>query len=367
MAGVDITSNVSWSQDEDYYYASVQVRAPDGQVGTIEVKVDRDWVIRAAQMLKRRLMTTAPAGVDVGAWHNPSDPERFVKLCQFVAGKEVKRQLTEQIQRDGIVIAPWFGEWTTATADAAYRLILAAQNDDEASIQQLERIRECAEGGDPAAAKALGMINSVAKLVARGLPAPSVIATRMPTVGALPARRPAPSRRAAPPRRMLTTSAPQPRSGPMGRNTPAATTSSSAASPARAATIAARPYRATAVSPAAAILPVIAPQYPYGFNPYGSPYDMMPSGGGGGGGDFPDGGSDEGDGFDDASMDDGTYYEEPQPEDVEYPDDAPQYEVGEFPEEIAQSQQEEDEPPPDDDGGSPDGPFPGEGTVATRT
>jgi len=34
-------------------------------------------------------------------------------------------------------------------------LVQAAQAGDDVSVQQLERIRECAEAGDPAAAKAL--------------------------------------------------------------------------------------------------------------------------------------------------------------------------------------------------------------------
>jgi hypothetical protein len=110
-------------------------------------------------------------------------------------------------------------------------------------------------------------------------------------------------------------------------------------------------------------VPPTVPQYPYGLNPYGM-MPMMPGGGGGGGGggDFPDGGGDESDGFDDVDLNDGSYAEEPPLPDEAFPDEPIQYDVGEYPEEIAQSQQEEDEPPDDD--GSPDGPFPGEGTVA---
>lgn len=187
---LDLAQHVEWSSDDDYYYATVELRTPDGQLGTVEVRVDRPWVIQTAQAVRKRLLATAPAGVDIGAWKNPSDPARFVKLCQHIAGEEVKRQLTEQVKRDGIVVAPWFGEWTTATADAAYRLVQAAQAGDDVSVQQLERIRECAEAGDPAAAKALGMINSVAKLVARGLPPPSVVASQVTVEGgALPVRR----------------------------------------------------------------------------------------------------------------------------------------------------------------------------------
>lgn len=409
---LDLAQHVEWSQDDDYYYATVELRTPDGQLGTVEVRVDRPWVIQTAQAVRKRLLATAPAGVDVGAWRNPSDPARFVKLCQHIAGEEVKRQLAEQVKRDGIVIAPWFGEWTTATADAAYHLVQAAQAGDDVSVQQLERIRECAEAGDPAAAKALGMINSVAKLVARNLPPPSVVASRVAVEGgALPARsparrvvvrRPAPRRPALPspksgsrrgtaaapggvmgPR--VSTAAPTlpTRPAPSGVVAPLTTTvkpttvaAPSSMTMARPSLAAARPIVTTLVprTPLTAVLtpqPQPLPQMPYNpwlqSNPYGM-MPMMPGDGGGGGGYGGDLGPDDflapeedngaGEGFDD---DDGTYYEDEGLTDSDFPEGAPQYAIGEFPEEIAQSQSEdEDEGMPE---GGEDGPFPGEGSV----
>ena len=422
---LDLTQHVEWSSDDDYYYATVELRTPDGQLGTVEVRVDRPWVIQTAQAVRKRLLATAPAGVDVGAWKNPSDPARFVKLCQHIAGEEVKRQITEQVKRDGIVIAPWFGEWTTATADAAYRLVQAAQAGDDVSVQQLERIRECAEIGDPAAAKALGMINSVAKLVARNLPPPSVVATRVAVEGGalppsrLPVRRQAVRTppRALPPRRPVApktdsrrgaaaapTRAPSGVTGPRGatpaptvptRPTPSGvvaplttTVKTAAASPlamARPSLVALRPIVTTLVpkplAPAMATpQPLPQPLYnPWAQSPYGTmpmmPGDFGGGGGGGGGGYGGDLGPDDflapeedngaGNGFDE---DDGTYQEDEGPPEDFFAETAPHYAIGDFPEELAQSESEDD----DDDGpegADPEavveagGKFPGEGAV----
>ena len=407
---LDLAQHVEWSQDDDYYYATVELRTPDNQIGTVEVRIDRPWVIRTAQAVRQRLLATAPAGVDVGAWRNPSDPARFQKLCRYVAGAEVKRQLAEQVQRDGIVIAPWFGEWTTATADAAYKLICAARAGDEVSIQQLDRIRECAEAGDPAAAHALGMINSVAKLVARNLPPPSVVAARLPSIGAVPRRRAVPARRPAPPRRQQPPArrkAPARRSGGVaprstggysgsGSGSGATAAAAPRLSPAFAASLAAAlplarapapaPARA-AFTPRALLAPGVAalvprapapppspygvqPPYPYGMAPPTDPYG---GGGGGYGGDLgpddflaPEEENGAGDMLDE---DDGTYYEEPQPADGEFPEEQDRYAVGEFPEEIAQSESDEDDAGvPDENGALPGedgGPFPGEGSVGS--
>jgi hypothetical protein len=396
---LDLTSRIEWSTDDDYYYASVQLATPDGQIGTVEVRVDRPWVVQTAQAVRQRLLATAPAGVDVGAWRNTADPARFVKLCQYVAGEEVKRQLTEQVKRDGVVIAPWFGEWTTATADAAYRMIRAAQAGDETSIQQLERIRECAEAGDPAAAKALQMINSVAKLVARDLPPPSVVASQITVEGGAtlaPLRRVVvrkpPPRRPTPPkvdvRRGAAPTRPSPSgvAGPRGtvvprvpvlptRPTPSGVvaplrtlTAKPAAAPtlmARPSLVAQQPIVTTLVPQAAAptAQPVpLTPYNPWAQYPYGA-MPMMPGGGGGGDlgpDDFlaPEEDNGAGEGFDD---DDGTYFEDEGMTEDDFPAEPPQFAVGEFPEELAQSQSEdEDEGMPE---GGEDGPFPGEGSV----
>lgn len=412
---LDLTQHVEWSADDDYYYATVELRTPDGQLGTVEVRVDRPWVIQTAQAVRKRLLETAPAGVDVGAWRNPSDPARFVKLCQHIAGEEVKRQLTEQVKRDGIVIAPWFGEWTTATADAAYQLVQAAQAGDDVSVQQLERIRECAEAGDPAAAKALGMINSVAKLVARGLPPPSVVASRVAVEGgALPVRTPARRVVARPAQRRPALPPPPPKGGtrrgaatptrtPSGVTGPRGTTPRTPTMPTRTApsgVVAPLPttVKPTAASPMAmappslaALRPVVTtlmpqpsapavatpqPLYnPWAQYPYGMP-PMMPWGGdfGGGGGYGGDLGPDDflapeedngaGNGFDE---DDGTYQEDEGPPEEFFAETAPRYAVGDFPEELAQSESEDDDDVPE--GADPEavveagGKFPGEGAV----
>ena len=391
----DLTPHITWSQDDEWYYAAVEVQAPDGQAGVIEVRVSRPWVVRTAQEVRKRLLTTAPHGVDVGAWGNLNDPERWGKLCRYVAGTEAKRQVAEQVKRDGIVVAPWFGEWTIATADAAYRLIKAAQDGDDASIDQLDRLREHAEAGDPAARKALQMINSVAKLVARNLPPPSVVATRLPQqIGALPVRRrvtPAPTRRRVVPARAPAAPARPQRALPPRRTAAPAAAAPSGFSgtvtgmPATAPAPAFRPGITARPRPLAAYAPPLAPgviapapyppapQYPYG---YGYP-PMMPSDGGGwsggGGGDLgPEDymAPEEDDGGGGMLDDDGTYYEEPGVPDEAFTEEPEQYAVGSFPEEIAQSEGDEDEGDGDDEANAAavdaGGAFPGEGGIADR-
>lgn len=387
--GTDINQHAEWSADDDYYYATVELRTADGQIGVVEVRVSRPWVVKTARAVRRKLCAGAPAGVNVGGWCDDADPERFGKLCRYVAGEEVKRQLADRAKQDAIIIAPWFGEWTTATADAAYHMIQAAKAGDDASLDQLDRLREHAQAGDPAARKALDMVNSVAKLVARGLPPPSVVAARRPTVGALPARRRPPPLRTAPARRPSrppartrslpalpphrspapptgTRSAPTTPGAP-GVVTPFATTLAAPsmtrfAPHVRPSLVMPRPTLAT-TAPTAYGYP---PPYPYG---YGYP---MPSSGGGGGGDMGPGdymATEEDDGAGEMLDDDGTYYEEPGAPEELFPDEPDTFDVGEYPEEVEQSSSEDD-----DEGGGEDaeaqvdagGAFPGEGSIADQ-
>jgi hypothetical protein len=205
MGQLDLTRHIKWSADDDWYYGSIETVGPDGVIGTLEAKISRPWVYETAMAIRKRLMQTAPAGVNVGAWTNVSDPARFQKLCQSVANERVKAQIVEKYKRHGVTPMPWFGPWTPATADAAYELVVAAQAGDDSALAQLDRIRAHAEAGHPRAMEALAKINAVAKMVVKGLPKPSVLAQHMvlkapAPLPALtpPARPPRPTRRPPP-------------------------------------------------------------------------------------------------------------------------------------------------------------------------
>lgn len=179
MGQLDLTRHIKWSADDDFYYGSIETVGPAGVIGTLEAKISRPWVYETAMAIRKRLMQTAPRGVNVGAWTNLSDPARFRKLCQSVANERVKAQIVEKYKRQGVTPMPWFGPWTLVTADAAYELVVAAQAGDEAALAQLDRIRAHAESGEPRAMEALAKINAVAKLVVKGLPKPSILAQHM--------------------------------------------------------------------------------------------------------------------------------------------------------------------------------------------
>ena len=386
---------VRWSTDGEQYLGSIDFQTPAGPV-VLSASIPRAAVFAIAQRIRSRLVETAPPEVDVGAWSNLYDQERFGKIASQVAHEQLRLKLAEQIRKHGVVSAsPWFGEWSLTTADRAYDLIVAAGEGDDVCRGQLDAIREAAQAGVPEAVHALGMFNVVAKMVADDLPYPSEMAAQAnaPEVnwtgvefggrpGQQAARRPASAQRTAAratgrrttamvrsfkaPARPASVSTPRLAAEAPTMATPKAVTVAPRAttyvpplrsinfnqrmvtpmSAARAQAVQNIPYLPTVPTP-------YVPTVPYGWT-------GQPGPGGGGGG-----GSDEGGyGMPDDDMEGGS-------PDAEFPDDMDeQNDMAEYPEEMRDTQNEDDGGVPDEsgatvgsDGGDDDGPasFPDEG------
>lgn len=173
MGDHGFSGTVRWSVDGDRYLGSIDYDTPAGPV-TLSASIPRAAVFAMASQIRDRLVNTAPPGVDIGAWDDPYDQERFGKIVRQVAHEQLRMKIAQQMRKHGVVTAsPWLGEWSLTTADRAYDLIEAAGSGDEVARGQLDAIRRAASRGVPEAVHALEMFNVVARMVANGAPHPS--------------------------------------------------------------------------------------------------------------------------------------------------------------------------------------------------
>ena len=307
---------VRWSRDGGWYTGEVELSDEHGEIARLTGRVSRTRALALMDNLRAQLARQAPAGVNVGAWsdaHGPSQRD----LHEYVLGEELRRSLTQQVNRRGwLARPPWFDPWDVDTVTRAYRLIVAAQAGDEFATRQLGSIREAALNGSPPAREALAKFQADGRVIARGMSLAAMLAAMGASEddlgvveagvmrgggGGRPSRTPArvvrPSRAAV--MRRPTVSAAPVYQAPLARITPLRVP------------VAAAPFVMPPITPGVSNTAPLAQPYPYGYG--APPY----SGGGGGGGDSGGGGGSGSGGGDDDDLDDDTGPDEEFPDDLD--------------------------------------------------
>lgn len=176
----DFQGKVRWSGDEDHYIGTIDVNGRHGEVFTLSASIPRSSVVAKALHRWNVCAATAPGGVAVG--EASADNPAFGRLVNFYAVDALKAALGAKIRRYGHrAIVPWFGRWTPAICDSAWLRIKAARAGDHLAQEEILGIAQAAKH-DVRAREAHRMFQAIHVLVVRGLPKPSMLLVRQPSM-----------------------------------------------------------------------------------------------------------------------------------------------------------------------------------------